>query len=55
MVSYGNSFLTFSVFEGLFAIIRTFPTVILRALAATLAARLDFDVFSAIFWRFYLF
>jgi len=32
-----------------------FPPLFFVALAATLAARLDFDVFSAIFWRFYLF
>ena len=32
-----------------------FLALLLVAIAATLAARLDFDVFIAIFWRFYLF
>ncbi len=35
--------------------IRPFFRLLVAAIAATLAAMLDFDVFFAIFWRFYHF
>ncbi len=35
--------------------IRPFFPLLFAAIAATLAAMLDFDVFFAIFWRFYHF